>query len=104
MEDDETPTEDLESHEKGSAPDSPAMPADAVPTKTAGAADFAGEPANSLPSHIGQYRILGKLGEGGMGVVYEAEQRHPRRRVNVKIVRGGQFVDEHRVRLFHLST
>ena len=35
-----------------------------------------------------------------MGVVYEAEQQHPKRRVAVKVVRGGQFVDERRVRMF----
>ncbi|NIL99842.1 MAG: protein kinase, partial [Acidobacteria bacterium] len=44
--------------------------------------------------------MLSKLGEGGMGVVYEAEQQHPRRRVAIKVVRGGQFVDEQRVRMF----
>jgi hypothetical protein len=32
-----------------------------------------------------------------MGVVYEAEQQHPKRSVAIKVVRGGQFVDEHRV-------
>ena len=53
-----------------------------------------------LPSRIGRYRIVGKLGEGGMGVVYEAEQESPRRRVAVKVVRGGQFVDEQQVRMF----
>src|SRR5690242_15853778 len=34
-----------------------------------------------LPSSIGRYRILRFLGEGGMGVVYEAEQEQPRRTV-----------------------
>jgi serine/threonine protein kinase/tetratricopeptide (TPR) repeat protein len=53
-----------------------------------------------LPSTIGRYRVLGKLGEGGMGVVYEAEQQDPRRHVAVKVVRGGAFVDEARVRMF----
>jgi tetratricopeptide (TPR) repeat protein/tRNA A-37 threonylcarbamoyl transferase component Bud32 len=35
-----------------------------------------------------------------MGVVYEAEQQNPRRRVAVKVVRGGRFVDERRARMF----
>ncbi len=52
------------------------------------------------PLEIGGYSVLGKLGEGGMGVVYEAEQEHPKRRVALKVVRGGQFVDDLRVRMF----
>ena len=41
-----------------------------------------------LPASIGEYRILRVVGEGGMGVGYEAEQRQPRRRVALKVVRG----------------
>jgi serine/threonine protein kinase/tetratricopeptide (TPR) repeat protein len=67
-------------------------------TKTTG--DPAPTSPAQLPATIGQYRILGKLGEGGMGTVYEAQQAHPKRKVAVKIVRGGQFVDEQRVRMF----
>ena len=33
---------------------------------------------------LGKYRILRVVGEGGMGVVYEAEQDHPRRIVALK--------------------
>jgi len=60
----------------------------------------AAEAPSRLPERIGPYRILRKLGEGGMGVVYEAEQESPRRKVAVKVIRGGAFVDEARVRLF----
>ena len=39
---------------------------------------------------IGPYRLARVLGEGGMGIVFEAEQEHPiRRRVALKIVRLG---------------
>ena len=35
-----------------------------------------------------------------MGVVYEAEQQGPKRTVAVKVVRGGEFVDDSRLRMF----
>jgi serine/threonine protein kinase/Tfp pilus assembly protein PilF len=57
-------------------------------------------PPEQLPSTIGNYRIIQKIGAGGMGVVYEAEQQQPRRLVALKVIRGGRFVDDHQVRLF----
>jgi len=42
------------------------------------------------PEGIGPYRLLGTLGEGGMGVVYLAEQDKPiRRRVALKLIKRG---------------
>src|SRR5262245_25478799 len=57
-----------------------------------------GPPAS--PMRIRDFRILGKLGTGGMGVVYEAEQQNPKRTVALKVIRGGRFVDDTDVRLF----
>ena len=42
-----------------------------------------------LPASIGPYRVCRMLGEGGMGVVYEAEQEKPRRKVALKAIRPG---------------
>src|SRR5688572_21006568 len=56
--------------------------------------------ALKTPAAIGPYQIIGRLGEGGMGTVFEAEQQNPRRRVALKVMRGGSFVDEERVRMF----
>jgi serine/threonine protein kinase/Flp pilus assembly protein TadD len=44
---------------------------------------------DSTPERIGPYRVIGVIGEGGMGTVYEAEQEHPRRRVALKLIRSG---------------
>lgn len=41
----------------------------------------------AFPERIGPYRILRPIGEGSMGIVFEAEQDHPRRRVALKLLR-----------------
>jgi len=50
-----------------------------------------GEPVQERPgSVIGRYKLLQRIGEGGMGVVYMAEQQEPvRRRVAFKIIKLG---------------
>ena len=57
-------------------------------------------PDATEPRTIGDFRIVRYLGAGGMGVVYEAEQQHPKRLVALKVIRGGRYVDETAVRLF----
>ncbi len=46
-------------------------------------------PPQPVPDAIGGFDIVGVIGEGGMGVVYEAMQREPRRRVAIKVIRPG---------------
>ncbi len=57
----------------------------------------AAPPVEGYSTRIGRYKLLQAIGEGGMGVVYLAEQKEPiRRRVALKIVKLGmdtrQFV------------
>jgi eukaryotic-like serine/threonine-protein kinase len=64
-----------------------ALPAeDAVQAKTPpspiGSATLAGK-------HIGGYEVVRVVGEGVMGVVFEAEQEHPRRIVALKVIKPG---------------
>ena len=65
-----------------------------------GLADLSNAPEPPLPEQIGPYRVLRLIGAGGMGLVYEAEQQAPRRRVALKVIRGSSLADERMVRLF----
>ena len=60
------------------------------------------ENERNIPREIGGYQIIAILGEGGMSVVYTAIQDHPRRKVAIKVLRGGIFSPT-AARRFHLE-
>ena len=65
-------------------------PAAADAAQVLSAAESALEPEIPETKCIGPYKLLQKLGEGGYGVVYMAEQEQPiRRRVALKIIKLG---------------
>ncbi|MHC4827884.1 MAG: hypothetical protein ACYTEY_15120, partial [Planctomycetota bacterium] len=51
---------------------------------------------SEFPCEFGEYRLLGLLGRGGMGTVYEAEQLATGRRVALKML--GQELDSPEMR------
>jgi WD40 repeat protein len=48
----------------------------------------------SPPGEVGQYVVIGEVGRGGMGVVYQARHRDLRRMVALKMILAGAFASE----------
>ena len=73
------------------APSAPEVTAEHAPKSPVPTA----RPGHPDVQQIGAYRILEKIGEGGMGVIYKAEQRHPVRRiVALKVIKLGMDTRE----------
>ncbi|MEJ2722370.1 MAG: serine/threonine-protein kinase, partial [bacterium] len=53
-----------------------------------------------VPDKIDSYKIIRLIGEGGQALVYEAEQASPRRRVALKVLKGGHLVGKKDIRKF----
>ncbi len=49
------------------------------------------ETSNCPPSQIGRYQLLGKLGQGGMGLVFRAREATLDRDVALKVISAGRF-------------
>src|SRR4051812_33598934 len=57
---------------------------------SAGIRAHLGSQVQQVGDHIGRYKLLQKIGEGGCGMVYLAEQEEPiRRRVALKVIKRG---------------
>jgi serine/threonine protein kinase/WD40 repeat protein len=62
----------------------------AVPPRLGGTIQIAQIPAEKPGDRIGRYKLREKIGEGGCGVVYVAEQEEPvRRKVALKVIKLG---------------
>jgi serine/threonine protein kinase len=52
----------------------------------------------SHPKQIGDYKVIRVLGEGGMGITYEAVQKSPKRRVAIKVIKADGVTESSRRR------
>jgi serine/threonine protein kinase len=73
----------------------PSEPLELMPTITGVPSGLTGEAATPETQFIGPYKLLRRLGEGGMGQVWLAEQTEPvHRQVALKLIRVGRYDDD----------
>ena len=70
------------------------------PTTLPMRADHESSPPQQV-GKFGDYELLERIGQGGMGLVYRARQRNPNRLVAIKMILAGRFASEIDVKRFH---
>src|SRR2546421_160738 len=80
---------------KAASADSPPPPISPRPTRPLSVST-----STMVGTTLGHYEVLAKLGEGGMGVVYEARDRRLDRRVAIKILPPAKVSDPARKQRF----
>jgi serine/threonine protein kinase len=72
-----------------------------TPPSAASATIADGDQTSAVLEPLGDFRLLRELGRGGMGIVYEAEQRSLGRRVAIKVLPLAATMDERQLQRFH---
>ena len=73
-----------------------------VDSRVAKTTAFSGsKPTDPRQPTLGDFVLLERIAEGGMGVVYKAKQKGLERIVALKMIRSGQFADDEEVQRFH---